>query len=76
MILLLGMLIFPVVVGLMVSYMLNYDRKQSHIRRLLEFTKRPVLILCHAHTLRLKKGQIALIDPDRCKKCLDRTSRI
>jgi len=72
MLLLVALIAFPTIVGFLVSYMMNTDRKHDRVRRMFS-TRRKIKILCLAHAKKLKRGQIALLDPSRCKNCFDKS---
>jgi hypothetical protein len=57
--------------ALLVTFLLNQNEPTKRMFKV----KRTTRILCLPHAKKLKRGQVALIDPDRCKTCLDKRPR-
>lgn len=72
--------LFPCLIGLIVSWLLDRDQRETKRREAYKkqttsmtrfFVMRKQLnILCIAHFPKLKKNQIALVDETRCQLCL------
>lgn len=76
------LLLFPAVIGLLVSYMMDRDQQEEKRKEKLKTNsssmtrffkiRKAIIIICPAHRSSLQKNQVALVDATRCKFCVDR----
>lgn len=84
MILLLGLLLFPIAMGFFINWIMKRDAAEEARKAKVSITaikvryfrlrpKAPVL--CAAHLNQRKPNQLAVIDKTRCQFCLDKVSK-
>ena len=77
-------MLMPIIAGLLISRFIREDKKEDEKRAKLEKgpyhrmfrVRKKIKILCRSHLSTLSNGEVALVDQNRCKICIDNKGKI